>query len=349
MNKVLVVGQGLAGTAVIRCLQERNIDFKVISTYQANSSSMVAAGLYNPITFKRLKATWMAKELFKQLESQYTFNGEEFYTSRSLVKILSNVEEENRWIEQANSPQCEAFLDDQILASSNSKINAPLGVGQVKKAGNLNASAYINAVKKDLKLNGKVDIKPFEYRALEIKEGKHVYNEQIYDHIIFCEGYHTKENPWFGWLPIQLMKGELLTIESKDLNLEQVINAGFFILPLSQERYHVGATYDPNDTSTAITEKAKETLLAKFTTLCTAEFKVVDHKAGIRPAVIDRRPIVGQHPEYKNMWVLNGLGSKGVMLSHYFAKELIEHIFEGFPINKEASIERFYKKYYEKD
>jgi glycine/D-amino acid oxidase-like deaminating enzyme len=72
-------------------------------------------------------------------------------------------------------------------------------------------------------------------------------------------------------------------------------------------------------------------------------FKIVDHKASVRPANIERRPFVGFHPTYKNVGILNGMGTKGCSLAPFFAKQLADHIISGNEILVEADIKRFTK------
>ena len=49
----------------------------------------------------------------------------------------------------------------------------------------------------------------------------------------------------------------------------------------------------------------------------------------VRPTVKDRRPLVGQHAEHKNLYVLNGLGTRGVMIAPYVAEQLFNFIENG--------------------
>jgi glycine/D-amino acid oxidase-like deaminating enzyme len=46
----------------------------------------------------------------------------------------------------------------------------------------------------------------------------------------------------------------------------------------------------------------------------------MEHFAGVRPTVKDRRPLVGTHAEYSAIHILNGLGTRGVMLGPSMAK-----------------------------
>ncbi len=68
---------------------------------------------------------------------------------------------------------------------------------------------------------------------------------------------------------------------------------------------------------------------------------MLDHKAAIRPATLERRPFVGFHPQQSNVGILNGMGTKGSSLAPFFAHQLAQHIVYGFPIAPEADVHRF--------
>ena len=71
------------------------------------------------------------------------------------------------------------------------------------------------------------------------------------------------------------------------------------------------------------------------------EYEVIDQIAGMRPTVIDRRPLVGQHSKHKQLFVLNGLGTRGVMIAPYVAKQLFNFIEKGLRLDAEIAINRF--------
>jgi len=73
---------------------------------------------------------------------------------------------------------------------------------------------------------------------------------------------------------------------------------------------------------------------------------VVNQLAGIRPTVTDRRPLVGQHPKYKNLYVLNGFGSRGVLIAPFASLQLLNSIETGSTIHSEMDISRFTKKHF---
>jgi len=63
---------------------------------------------------------------------------------------------------------------------------------------------------------------------------------------------------------------------------------------------------------------------------------------GFRPTVKDRRPILGQHPEFKNLYVFNCLGSRGILNGCYFSKVLLDSIENNNPLPEEVDLKRFY-------
>jgi glycine/D-amino acid oxidase-like deaminating enzyme len=91
------------------------------------------------------------------------------------------------------------------------------------------------------------------------------------------------------------------------------------------------------------TSKGLKELKNKIDELINAEYIITDHKAAVRPAISDRRPVLGFHPENKTIGIFNGLGTKGAMLSPFYAKMLSDNIAENSIIDDEVNIRRFYK------
>jgi glycine oxidase len=103
-------------------------------------------------------------------------------------------------------------------------------------------------------------------------------------------------------------------------------------------------TYDWSDKTNIPTAAGKQELIDKLKELISCEFEIVKHLAGVRPTVKDRRPLVGTHPVYAQLHVLNGLGTRGVMLGPYLAQQLFEYIEHKVPLEKEIDSTRCYKK-----
>lgn len=67
----LIIGQGLAGSALAMQMLARGWRILVINRSDAASPSQIAAGLFNPVTGKMFAKTWMVDELFPFLHQYY--------------------------------------------------------------------------------------------------------------------------------------------------------------------------------------------------------------------------------------------------------------------------------------
>ena len=110
---------------------------------------------------------------------------------------------------------------------------------------------------------------------------------------------------------------------------------------MGDDYYLVGSTYEWTDKTNNPTAEAKFQLLEKLKRLVTCDFEVVNQRAGIRPTVSDRRPIVGRHPNHKQMYVLNGLGTRGVLIAPAMAEALYEFIETDTSLPEEIDVNRF--------
>jgi glycine/D-amino acid oxidase-like deaminating enzyme len=184
----------------------------------------------------------------------------------------------------------------------------------------------------------------FKYDAIQFLDNKISYNGIEAKHIIFAEGFGLHANPYFNDLPLDGTKGELLIIKAPNLDLDVVIKSSVFILPIGNDLYKVGATYDWKVKTNTPTEEGKQELVEKLKEIISCDFEIVEHFGGVRPTVKDRRPLVGTHPDYSQLHILNGLGTRGVMLGPYLANQLFQYIENKIPLEKEIDIIRCYKK-----
>ncbi len=341
----IIVGQGIAGSVLSLSLIKAGYTILVIDSPNLSTSSKVAAGIWNPIVFKRLTKSWLADDLIPELQAFYGFWEKELHTTfvhqRSIIKAFTEEQEKNLWIKK--HIEGNIFLDKQtyedLSIDENYTVNS---YSKVLHAGNLDVAHFIESVKSYLKTKQSYNEERFDYSKLNVNENEVSYDSVCASNIIFCDGHLITQNPFFNWIPMKPAKGEVLTIRCAELNLKQdIFNKGFFILPLGDDLYKVGATYEWEQLNDTATEKGKDELLNKLNTVITSPYQIISHDAGVRPSVIDRRPVVGHHPEYKNLFIFNGLGTKAVMLAPYFAKQLVSNIQNNTAISEEVNPNRF--------
>ncbi|WP_372756374.1 NAD(P)/FAD-dependent oxidoreductase [Mariniflexile sp.] len=340
----IIVGIGLAGISFCEQLRANNKTFVVFDN-TSQQSSTVAGGLYNPVVLKRFTPVWMCKEQLNIALQMYA-NLEVALKVKLDYKIpvyrrFASLEEQNDWFTASDKPILSEYLASKIIKNSNPAIDAPFGFGEVLETGRIDVKVLLDAYKSYLKEEALLFENVFNYEDLKIEMNSVYYASIEARHIVFAEGFGVIKNPYFNNLPLVPAKGELLTIHAPNLNIDYVLKAGVFLIPLSGDFYLVGATYEWKDLTNSVSEAAKEELLSKLNKLIACPFEVVNQVAGVRPTVKDRRPLVGGHENFKNLYVLNGLGTRGVMIGPYVAQQLFDFIEKGQSLDEEINIARF--------
>lgn len=349
MLDYIIVGAGLSGIALAEELLEKG---KKISVFENNSqsSSTVAGGLYNPVILKRFTLAWNANKqlatalpFYRSIENRLQCN---LIQELPVFRKFHSVEEQNNWFQAMDKPQLAPFLKESLQPHLNSAIPSSHSFGQVLGTGRVDTALLLEKYRDFLKDTGRLEPKEFKHSSLVIEEEGISYESLKARKVVFCEGYGLKENPFFNFLPLHGNKGEYLIIKAVDLKLEVAVKASVFILPLGNDLYKVGATYDNKDTTSLPTKPAKETLQSQLSKMITCNYEVVGQVAGIRPATRDRKPVVGQHPVHKDLYCCNGFGSRGVLIAPVMAKDLVANMEYGTPLDPEVDIYRFSKFFY---
>ena len=345
----LVVGFGLAGMAFCEQLEQNNKSFLVIDSKQ-QSASRVAAGLINPVTLKRYTMPYKGEEQFDLALSYFRRLSEKLEVNAVLDlpvhKLISSIEDQNNWFEATDKPVLSRFLNPVLIQNTSELLNAPFRLGEVKETVRITISALLDSYIKLLKSQKKYTQEFFKYAELKFEPEDLVsYADIKAKRVVFAEGYGIKENPFFNKLPLIGNKGEYLIVKAPDLKLSEALKSSFFIIPLNDDLYKIGASFNWKDKDLKPTSDAREEILSKLKKVILCDFSVLDQEVGIRPTTGDRRPLVGVHPFYKQLALLNGLGTRGTMMSPYLAKALYRHLELGEELDEEISVMRFPKKF----
>ena len=347
MIDYLIVGSGLAGISFAEVALRNDKSILVLDNNSQNSSK-IAGGLYNPVILKRFSEVWQAQEQLAIMNEFYTFLEEKLnckvdFKSPILRKFFS-VEEQNNWFAASDKVALAPFLSTQLISKKYAGIDSPYGYGEVLQTGYVDTALLLNKYREYLKESNLFQEEAFDYDDLQIESDGIRYKDIHAKHIIFAEGFGMHANPFFNQLPLDGTKGELFIIKAPQLDLDVIVNTSVFILPLGDDLFKVGATYNWKDKTDLPTEEGKTELVARIKEIISCDFEIIEHFAGVRPTVKDRRPLVGTHQNYESIHILNGLGTRGVMLGPAMAKALFENIEGQVPLNKEIDINRFLRK-----
>lgn len=342
----ILVGGGLAGSILGWRLLQQGASVLIVDNKPVVNASRTAAGLINPITGKRLVKTpnfetlqQEALRLYKELEQQFS---KELYFSMPLVRLFRSAEGEQALEKRRRDESYRPYIGD-LIQTGTAPFNAPFGGFEIRQAGYLDTSRLLDTLHPHFVQQGVLHQADFDYDALTIREDEISWNGYRAKKVIFCEGYKMASNPWFGELPLQGAKGEILSVEIDGLNLKQMVNGGHWLIPREDGSYRIGATHSWHALDEEITEKERNELLDGFHKIVAGNYapKVVAHRAGVRPATRDRQPFIGIHPQHPQLAIFNGFGAKGSLLIPWHAKRLAAFLAGHGEIPPEADIRRF--------
>ena len=345
MSKYLIVGQGLAGTMLAFSLLEKGEGVLVADDYAHASASQVAAGMWNPVTFKRLAASWLAKEMleemnatFLQLENKLQAN---FFHQLPVARIFNSIQDANFWDEKSDHPEVGRYLSARSNNSVQENFDAPFGNSEVNECGWLNVPLFREAAKNYFIQQGIFSSEAVKESEVEFHEQGALWKNMEFDKIILCTGIGV--NQWEGLKELDLIPnhGQVLDLHIEGLELDAIANFGQFLLPYGNGKFRLGATYDWNEVPDVPTDEARELLLSELNLRMNKEVVIESQKTGYRPTTRDRRPILGFAKGNETLGVFGGLGSKGVLLAPFFAKLFTSVLTEGIAIPKEVNTTRF--------
>lgn len=340
----LLIGGGIAGLSLGYRLKKAGKTVRIFDLPQENNSSRVAAGLFNPITGRKMVKTWKADQLFPEIVPFYQeleqLTGKEFLTVQKIYRPFLSIEEQNEWMGHSADLAFTPYLEAIYNKSQSASLYDNYGGVMLKNSGWLQIPKFLDAMsdllKEDMIFEGFK-----EEELLKVEDGWH-YGELEFEGLIYCNGLGAMKSTFFKFLPFAPVKGEILEVEQV-FNPDFIVNRGVFRVGLGPNLHRVGSTYKNDDLTVEPTEAAKLEILDRLKALVNEPvIKVKSHKTGIRPATRDRKPFLGKHPLDKSVYIFNGFGAKGVSLVPYFSKLMTGYLFENTPIESEVDIARYF-------
>jgi glycine oxidase len=301
-TSIQIIGHGLAGAILAETLSAAGF---MVSVWDDGglSSSQVAAGLYTPLTGRRLIASWALDEALPVLNRFYpeleTATGTRFFYPQNSLRIFRNAAEREEWQTRGDKRFTRA-VDCATLP-----FNCPFGGCEIVGGGWVDLPLMLDALSQRRKDKG--------------EWGK----RSDADITIRAEGVRAADNPLWKEVGWRNAHGDILTLRIPGLPEDRVYHFGKFLVPLGGQRFRCGATYAWDQTSATPLASGREELETVLRDVLQLPYEVIDHRAGIRSVALSRVPIAGAHPEQKDQWIFNGFGSKGVLMAPWMAARLL--------------------------
>jgi glycine/D-amino acid oxidase-like deaminating enzyme len=349
-DKFLIVGAGLSGILMAWELEKRGVEYEVWNSEaksgpESNRASRVAAGMYNPVSFKRLVEVWNAREhmeamstTYKSIENFLDLHGKLFHNA-PIMRVFPNEQYRDLWAKRLVDSHPVAQFLSEISYESPKDLITPHGFGVVPEAGWVDLPLLIDSFRTNLELRGRFYNRSWDF-SISIPPS--------FSHIIDCRGVGAAQDLASIGLKIASDHGEVLTIKSPINTNGMCVNRVKWLLPRGNSTFKLGATYKWNVTKSEPTDEGQSELLHAIRPIITPDifnnFEIINHISGLRPASTDRRPYAGPIQNLKNTFVLNGLGTRGVFVGPATASHLAKFIFDQTPLPPEVRPARFLKK-----
>ncbi len=334
----VIIGQGLAGTALAWSLLRRGRSVLVVDRGRGGCSRL-AAGLMTPVTGKRLAKSWRWDEFYPTAAAFYRAaeadTGAALFHQRPALRIFANEAERTRYAQRAATGR------EPVIRPA--WFDAPLG-GFEMDAARLDVPRYLDASRDHFRTHGAYLAAEVEPRDVEpTATGVRVPSLDIDARtLILCRGFDATADPWFGSIKFNAAKGEILAVRIPGVAEERVVHRGIWLAPDGDDVFRVGSTYTWEPLDPIPTPEGRAEIESKLRAFLRVPFEVIDHRAAVRPVIDAGFPVLGRHPLFPRLAYFNGLGSKGSLLAPFFANQLAAHLCGEGDIEPEVNVSRFF-------
>jgi glycine/D-amino acid oxidase-like deaminating enzyme len=323
----LIVGQGLAGSILAYELMTRGQRVIVIDNAHRGSSSMVAAGIINPITGHRLNLTDGFTDYFSHAAHFYNKLEREFnisvFKEVDQVRLIKNPGQASYFEKRTQQGDYENFLG--INTQPHPFKTAKHGTAQIKQTSIIDTKLLLSEIKTWLEKRNAYITKYFDYARLAFTDTEVNYEGISAAKVVFSEGFQAIHNPWLKHLPFKLAKGEILTVESSTDNAP-MLSWGNWLTPHHKRTAKLGSNYAWQDTTLTPSKDVRNKLLDSLEAHTGLRPTVIQHEVGVRPTTTDRQAFVGAIANRNLAYCFNGFGSKGCLTIPTHADLLCNHL-----------------------
>jgi glycine oxidase len=288
-----VIGFGLAGACVALQLQRAGHEVRVVDDGLPGSTH-VAAGLVNPVAGRNFEISRDLAESLAVAMPFYRELGEELFHPIPITRLWFDAKDRAKF--ERKREQFEdwiAKVDDEGVTW--------------KGGGWLDCPGFLKTARREF-----------------LRAGGEFIDTPSGNAAVWCTGAAGLIRKDFPNIEHRSAKGEILTVRIPDWHEERILIRGGWIIPIGNDLYRTGATYEWENLESGPTDfgrKKVEGILKNFTNL---DYEVVDHVAGVRPIIDRSNPSIRY--EKDRGWFVNGLGSKGVIYAPGLALDLVREL-----------------------
>lgn len=343
MEKVdyIIVGDGYGAMFFAHQLIKNNKSFRLFSEGKT-AASHISAGVCNPVVLKRFVEISNAESQLDYLHTIFdeieTYTHANYLIDEKVVRIFHDEKEKELWLKKSEKEELKPYLDHDFISLSSVENSNDSGV--VNKSCRIDVKNFFKDMFNIIEAKGFLVKEKFDFNNFNLEHKS--YNNLSFDRIVFAEGVAVNHNPYFNDIPVKGNKGHCLKVKLESSVDPYIIKKKYFLFKFDENSYYCGGTYERDEQDLEINPNSVNKLEGGLQEIYKKEYNINDIQTAFRAVVGDRKPILGVHKNYNKLYILNGLGARGVLNGSFYSNVLYNFIENNEMISNEVNVNRFY-------
>ena len=342
-----IIGSGIAGCSVAYFLQQHTKDILIIDKNSeiCGGASKAAGAFLSPLLGKKNEFKTLVSEALRFSTKFYKDNFPQFIINNGVLRIPKNSDDEQKFLNYEHD-----FEFEQKDGGAFFPIGSLVFSQKMAQAMCENVEHLLN----------------YEVTSLEFLNDYWIINGEIKAKNVILSTGAKIELAQESYIKIRPVWGQRIIVKS-DLSVSHNYHKNCSISPNVDGFVSIGATHHRfvYEKETTL-EDSKKLLELANEILPIGDPQIVNSLGGARSASEDYFPILGQiidskatlnqfayiihgtkvsterFTRYKNLFIINGVGGRGFVLSPYLAKMLCDFIFDNLSLNPKILADRFF-------
>lgn len=330
--KILIIGQGIAGSCVAWKLIHRGIPCLVVDRPISETASRVAAGMVNPLTGRQLRPEWRQEECLPMADAYYQETEQElqgtWWQKSPIYRELEREDQLEIWSHRQTDPASCNFAGPLLPWPKDWN---GLGKAAYTRGGAvLHVEKLVNAQREWLIAQGAFKEGEVQLKELQTTDNGILYQGEHFDKVVWCTGYEVGEQLQQARFQGRCSKGTIIDVALPEFEWNAgILHFGHWLVQHSGV-WRFGATYEWTwDEASVASGIAVQQLIHSLRQRYQGEIQLLRSRAAVRPIIRYSQPVACPIPDLKHQYIFSGLGSRGVTTSPWVAEMLVEHLLTG--------------------
>jgi glycine/D-amino acid oxidase-like deaminating enzyme len=341
IDDVLIIGQGLAGTALGWACHAAGLSFQVVDRGNAGSASAISAGMMSSVDSLHLERNWRFSELLPRALAFY--HEVEVQLDETLIHPLRGwrlLQDEREALEyqRLHGEKGLAPFDQGPLESGVGDRWLKVGHGgfSVSETYRLDVVQYLAASRaRWLEDDHLVEAEQMEHDLVIGAKGVEWRGDK-YRTVVFCTGAALARKPRLAGA-LDSAVGEIGELEVESWPERTVVQCGRWFVPIGTNRVAVGSSRRANESNA---DRGTQGLTRAVNDILRTGWKIDAVRSGMCLAARDHGPVAGLLDASGAIGVLGGLGANGALWSPWLARQWIAWWSSGAAFDRYADVSR---------